>query len=31
VIEKGELVVPTGPGWGADINEKALRAHPPRR
>lgn len=28
VIEKGELVVPTAPGWGADINEEALRAHP---
>ncbi len=30
VIEKGELLVPTGPGWGAEINEEALRAHPAR-
>ncbi|MBV9833355.1 MAG: mandelate racemase/muconate lactonizing enzyme family protein [Alphaproteobacteria bacterium] len=30
VIENGELVVPTRPGWGADINEEALRAHPAR-
>ena len=28
VIEKGELLVPTAPGWGAEINEEALRAHP---
>jgi galactonate dehydratase len=31
VIEDGELILPTGPGWGADIDEAALRAHPPRR
>jgi len=31
IIEKGELVIPKGPGWGADINEKAVRAHPPDR
>ncbi|UYN95396.1 MAG: mandelate racemase/muconate lactonizing enzyme family protein [Enhydrobacter sp.] len=30
VIEKGELIVPTRPGWGADVNEEAVRAHPPR-
>jgi len=30
VIQNGELVVPTRPGWGADINEEAIRAHPPR-
>ena len=28
VIEHGSLVVPTGPGWGAQINEQALAAHP---
>jgi len=28
VIEKGELVIPTRPGWGADVNEEAVRAHP---
>jgi L-alanine-DL-glutamate epimerase-like enolase superfamily enzyme len=30
VIEDGELVLPTAPGWGADINEAAVRARPPR-
>jgi galactonate dehydratase len=32
-IENGELVIPTRPGWGADVNEEAIRAHPvsPRR
>ena len=29
VIENGELIVPTRPGWGADIDEEAIRAHPP--
>lgn len=28
VIENGELLVPTAPGWGADIDEEALKAHP---
>jgi galactonate dehydratase len=28
VIENGELLVPSGPGWGASINEEALKAHP---
>ena len=28
-IEKGYMRLPDGPGWGADINEEALRAHPP--
>src|SRR5205807_3956637 len=30
LIEDGHLVLPTGPGWGADINEEFVRAHPPR-
>jgi L-alanine-DL-glutamate epimerase-like enolase superfamily enzyme len=30
VIENGELIVPTAPGWGADVNEAAVRAHPPK-
>ena len=30
LIEDGHLVLPTGPGWGADVNEDAVRAHPPR-
>ena len=29
-IEGGQLFVPTGPGWGTEVNEEALRAHPPR-
>jgi len=29
-IDNGEMLVPTRPGWGSDINEEALRAHPPR-
>jgi galactonate dehydratase len=29
-IENGEMLVPMRPGWGSDINEEALRAHPPR-
>jgi L-alanine-DL-glutamate epimerase-like enolase superfamily enzyme len=29
VIEAGDLLIPTGPGWGADINEDVVRAHPP--
>ena len=27
-IENGELIVPDRPGWGSDINEDAVRAHP---
>lgn len=27
-IEKGDIIVPDGPGWGVDLNEKAIRAHP---
>ena len=26
VVENGQLVVPTRPGWGADMNEEAVRA-----
>lgn len=28
VVEDGELVLPTGPGWGTEVNEKAVRARP---
>ncbi|MGE3245335.1 MAG: mandelate racemase/muconate lactonizing enzyme family protein [Beijerinckiaceae bacterium] len=31
VVENGELLVPQAPGWGADVNEEAVKAHPPRR
>jgi L-alanine-DL-glutamate epimerase-like enolase superfamily enzyme len=30
VIENGELVMPTAPGWGIDVNEAAVRARPPK-
>ncbi len=30
VIEDGELVLPTAPGWGIDINEAAVRARAPK-
>ena len=28
VIENGRFALPTGPGWGTDIDEDAVRAHP---
>jgi L-alanine-DL-glutamate epimerase-like enolase superfamily enzyme len=28
VIQDGHIMIPTGPGWGADINETVLREHP---
>ena len=30
-IRDGTLVVPAGPGWGCDVVEDVLRAHPSRR
>jgi len=30
VIENGEMILPNGPGWGIDVNEKAVRARPPK-
>ncbi len=29
VIQDGHLVLPKAPGWGADVNEEFVRAHPP--
>jgi galactonate dehydratase len=29
-IENGEFILPGGPGWGIDVNEKAVRARPPK-
>jgi galactonate dehydratase len=29
-IEDGEFILPSGPGWGIDVNETAVRARPPR-
>lgn len=31
VVENGEMLVPTAPGWGTDIDEEALRARPARQ
>jgi galactonate dehydratase len=31
VIERGDLLLPSRPGWGADVDEAFVRAHPPRR
>lgn len=28
-IENGELVLSGGPGWGCEVDEEAIRAHPP--
>jgi L-alanine-DL-glutamate epimerase-like enolase superfamily enzyme len=30
-IEKGEMLLPTAPGWGTEVNEEAVRAHPPKQ
>lgn len=30
-IRDGSLHLPGGPGWGTEVNEDAVRAHPPRR
>lgn len=30
VIENGVLQVPTGPGWGSELDEKVIAAHPPK-
>ncbi len=29
-IENGHLLLPTGPGWGAEIDEAAVARHPPK-
>lgn len=29
VVENGEMRLPNGPGWGAEVDEAALRAYPP--
>ena len=31
VLEHGFLRLPTGPGWGTEVNEAAVKAHPPRK
>jgi L-alanine-DL-glutamate epimerase-like enolase superfamily enzyme len=27
-IADGKLTIPSGPGWGTDVNEDVLREHP---
>ena len=29
-VRDGHLQLPTGPGWGTEVDEDAVRAHPPR-
>ncbi len=29
-IQDGQFLIPTGIGWGADVNEAIVRAHPPK-
>jgi L-alanine-DL-glutamate epimerase-like enolase superfamily enzyme len=31
VIDSGEFVLPTKPGWGVEVNEAAVRARPPKK
>ncbi|HVG52110.1 MAG TPA: enolase C-terminal domain-like protein, partial [Xanthobacteraceae bacterium] len=31
VIENGQFVLSRRPGWGTDVNEEAVKAHPPRK
>jgi galactonate dehydratase len=28
VFDKGDYILPTGPGWGVEVNEAGLRKHP---
>jgi len=30
-IKDGHITLPTGPGWGTEIDEDTVRAHPPRQ
>jgi L-alanine-DL-glutamate epimerase-like enolase superfamily enzyme len=30
-IKHGHMSLPTGPGWGTEVNEATVRAHPPRQ
>ena len=29
-VENGMLHLPTGSGWGTEVNENAVREHPPK-
>ncbi len=30
VFDKGDYILPKGPGWGVEVNEAGLRKHPPK-
>jgi galactonate dehydratase len=30
-VKDGHLILPTRPGWGTEVDEAAVRAHPPRK
>ena len=30
VFDNGDFILPTGPGWGVEVNEAGLRKHPPK-
>lgn len=31
LVKDGELIIPDRPGWGCEVNENAVRAHPPKQ
>ena len=31
IIDNGDFILPTKPGWGIEVNETAVRAHPPKK
>jgi galactonate dehydratase len=31
VIKDGELIIPSTPGWGTEVNEEAVKEHPPKQ
>ena len=31
VFDNGDYILPTGPGWGVEVNEAGLRKYPPKR
>jgi L-alanine-DL-glutamate epimerase-like enolase superfamily enzyme len=30
IIQAGHLIMSDQPGWGVEVNEEAIRAHPPK-
>ena len=31
VIDKGDYILPKGPGWGVEVDEAGLKRHPPKK